>query len=221
MNRVDTRLYALIDPAQAGGHDFVALARAVVTGGATLVQLRDKASSTRDMIVHVARLKKALAGTGVPLVVNDRMDVVLASGADGVHLGQDDMPVEQARTLLGPGAIIGASAGTHEEVAAVPLEQVDYVCIGGVFATSSKGDAGAPIGLDGFGKLAGMIRAKNAGLNVCAIAGITEKNAADVIAAGSDGIAVISALANAEKPEGAARALRAAVDAALEAKEQA
>lgn len=215
MTAVDTRLYALIDPAQAGGHDIAALARAVAEGGATLVQLRDKYGSTREMIARASRLKRALAGCGVPLLVNDRVDVALAAGADGVHVGQDDMPVETARTLLGRSAIVGLSVGSEAEAAAAPVGLLDYVCVGGVFVTGSKDDAGTAIGLDGLARLAAMLRRNRAGLNVCAIAGIDASNAADVIAAGADGVAVISALAKAEDPKQAALRLRAAVDFAL------
>ena len=214
MTAVDTRLYALIDPAQAGGHDIAALARAVAEGGATLVQLRDKLGSTREMIARALRLKQALAGAGVPLLINDRVDVALAAEADGVHVGQDDMPAETARALLGPEAIVGLSVGSEAEAAAAPVGLVDYVCIGAIFATGSKGDAGAAIGLDGFARLAAMLRRSRAGMNICAIAGIDASNAADIIAAGADGVAVISALAGANHPHAAAKKLRGIVDAA-------
>src|SRR5882672_11925214 len=106
---VDLRLYALVDPEHAGGHALADLARLVAQGGATLVQLRDKRSETRRMVEHARAIKAALAPFNVPLLINDRVDVALASGADGVHVGQTDMAVEDARRLLGSDAVIGLS----------------------------------------------------------------------------------------------------------------
>src|ERR1700751_2430137 len=134
---VDLRLYALLDPERAGGHDLAALGRAVVAGGATLVQLRDKHGS-RGRLTHETRaIKAALVSSGVPVLVNDRVDVALAAGADGVHVGQDDMPAGDARRLLGPSAVIGLSIKTTAEAQAAPLEALDYVCLGGVFVPMS------------------------------------------------------------------------------------
>src|SRR5206468_1308739 len=107
--KVDLRLNAIVDPERAGGRSLAELTRLVVAGGATLIQLRDKHGSTRRMIEEARALKAVLAGTGVPLVINDRADVALAAEADGLHVGQDDMPAEDARRLLGPKAIIGVS----------------------------------------------------------------------------------------------------------------
>src|SRR5258708_35956043 len=121
MDQVDLRLYAIVDPEHAGGHDLVDLTRAVASGGATLVQLRDKVSSTPDMIEEARALQAALAPFGVPLIINDRVDVALAMGADGVHVGQDDMSVEEARGLLGQSPIIGLSIRTERQAAAAPL----------------------------------------------------------------------------------------------------
>ena len=106
--KVDVRLNAIVDPERANGRPLAELARMVVAGGATLIQLRDKHGSTRHMIEEARAIKAALAGTGVPLVINDRVDVALVAQADGVHVGQDDMRAEDARRLLGPNAIIGA-----------------------------------------------------------------------------------------------------------------
>src|SRR5262249_15479329 len=136
--RVDLRLYAIVDPEQAVGRDLAILARLVAQGGATLVQLRDKHSDTRRMVARARAIKAALAPLDVPLLVNDRIDVALAAGADGVHVGQDDMAVEDARRLLGADAIIGLSIKSVEQAEAAPIELLDYVGIGGVFATSSK-----------------------------------------------------------------------------------
>jgi len=132
---VDLRLNAIVDPERSGGHDLADLARLVAQGGATLVQLRDKVSETRAMVTRARAIKLALTPFKVPLVINDRIDVALASGADGVHVGQDDMAVEDARKLLGRDAIIGLSIKTVAEADAAPVELIDYVGSGGVYVT--------------------------------------------------------------------------------------
>ena len=215
----DLRLYAILDPQQS--LDCVELARQVVRGGATLVQLRDKDSTTRAMIGRAEAVKAAVeaeAAGRVPFLINDRVDVALAVGADGVHLGQDDMGVEKARRLLGPAAIIGLSLKTTDEAAAAQLNALDYAGIGGVFATSSKNNPAPPIGPVGLARIIGALRARAPDFPVCAIAGITASNAAQVIGAGADGIAVISALAKARDAETAARDLLAVVDSGLRAR---
>ena len=213
--RPDLRLYAIVDPEHAGGHALPDLARRVAEGGATLVQLRDKQSETRAMVESARAIKAALAPLRVPFIINDRVDVALAAGADGVHVGQEDMAVADARRLLGPHAIIGLSVKTLADAQAAPLEQLSYVAIGGVFPTTSK-DNPTHIGAEGLRKLASAVRARAAGFPICAIAGITEANAPDVIAAGAEGIAVISALSATPDPAAAARRLRGIIDAALE-----
>jgi thiamine-phosphate pyrophosphorylase len=213
---LDLRLYAIVDPEQSD--DCAALARRVVLGGATLVQLRDKNGTTREMIARAQEIKAALASSRVPLLVNDRVDVALTAGADGVHLGQDDMAIDDARRLLGRAAIIGLSVKAIPEAKAAPLQALDYAAVGGVFATSSKSNPGSPIGPAGLASVIQTLRARASALPVCAIAGITAGNAAEVIAAGADGIAVISALAKAPDPEWAARELRTIVDTGLSAR---
>ena len=136
--QVDLRLNAIVDPERSGGHDLADLARLCAEGGATLVQLRDKLSETRAMVASARAIKQALAPFKVPLVVNDRVDVALAAGADGVHVGQDDMAVEDTRRLLGRDAIIGLSIKTVAEADAAPVELIDYVGSGGVYVTLSK-----------------------------------------------------------------------------------
>jgi len=215
---VDLRLYALLDPERAGGHDLAELGRKVVAGGATLVQLRDKHGSTRRMIDETRAIKAALTSAGVPLLVNDRVDVALAAGADGVHVGQDDMPVAEARRLLGPSAVIGLSVKTLGEAEAAPLDALDYVCVGGVFVTTSKDNVKVPIGITGMKELLATFRARAPKFPVGAIAGIDETNAGEVVSAGADGVAVISALSLAPDPTGAARRLRGIVDESLRAR---
>jgi thiamine-phosphate pyrophosphorylase len=216
---VDLRLNAIVDPERSGGHDLAELARLSAEGGATLVQLRDKKSETRAMVETTRAIKQALAPFGVPLVVNDRLDVALAARADGVHLGQDDMAVEDARRLLGPGAIIGLSVKNEREAESAPVDLIDYVGSGGVYVTMSKQQKNAPIGPAGLARIIAVLR-RRAGqhgkaLPVCGIAGIDAGNAAEVIAAGADGVAVISAISLAPDPAAASRTLREIVDAML------
>lgn len=216
----DLRLYALIDPERAGGRDLADLAALLARGGATLVQLRDKLGSTRSMVEAARKIRGRLAPLGVPFLVNDRADVAFAAAADGVHLGQDDMAVEDARRLLGPHAVIGLSIKTLDQAANAALEHLDYVCVGGVFATTSKDNPDPPIGIAGLKSILARIRARDADIPIGAIAGIDAGNTGAVVAAGADGIAVISALSLADDPQAAARDLRAIVEAAL-AKRQA
>lgn len=213
--RPDLRLYALLDPERSGGRDLAVIARQVAEGGATLVQLRDKLGSTRRMIESARAIRAALAPFHVPLLINDRVDVALASGADGVHVGWDDMSVPDARVLLGEDAIIGLSIKTIGQVNAAPVDALDYVCIGGVFQTSSKDNPDPPVGVDGFAHLAQAMRARAPAMPVGAIAGIDSSNAANVIAAGSDGVAIISALTLAPDAAAAARGIRGIVDGAM------
>ena len=215
LEQLDLRLYAIVDPENTGGHDLIDLARAVASGGATLVQLRDKVSDTARMIETARALKAALAPFGVPLIVNDRVDVALAAEADGVHVGQEDMAVEEARRQLGPGPFIGLSVRTVEQAAAAPLALLDYVGIGGVYATTSKVSGRSPIGLDGLRRVVQAFRHRIGNFPACGIAGITAENAEAVIAVGADGVCVISGLSHRRDPEAAARELRAVVDAAL------
>lgn len=214
---VDLRLYALLDPAVAGGRTLTDLARRIA-GSATLVQLRDKNGSTRAMIEEAKALHEVLEPAGIPLLVNDRVDVALAAEADGVHIGQNDMAVTDARLLLGRSAIIGLSIRTVEQAKAAPLELLNYVAIGGIYGTTSKESTEPPIGTSGLRAIVNVIRARKPNYPVCAIAGINASNAADVIEAGADGVAVISALSLAPDPTKAAQDLRAVVDGALAAR---
>jgi thiamine-phosphate diphosphorylase len=217
MNPVDIRLYGIIDPDRTKGRDPVDLVRQAVEGGCTLVQYRSKTAGGRELVRRARDLKVALEGTGVPLLVNDRVDVALAAGADGVHLGQGDMHPKDARRLLGPKAIIGLTINTAEQADEMVRLPVDYACVGGVFMTYSKDNPSPPIGLDGLARIAFRARLAS-GSPVGAIAGIDHSNAGAVIATGADGIAVISALFMAEDPRAEARRLRAVVDQTLAAR---
>ncbi len=214
MNPVDLSLYGIIDPKRTSGRDPVELVRQAVAGGATLIQYRDKRAEGRRLVELARALKAALDGTGVPLLINDRVDVALAAGADGAHLGQDDMHPVDARHLLGPAAIIGLTIKTSEQADAMAQMPVDYGCIGGVFSTMSKNNPAPPIGLDGLTRIAARTRLSGKG-PVGAIAGIDALNAQAIIAAGADGIAVISSLFMAPDPRAEAQKLRSIVDQSL------
>ena len=209
---VDLSLYVLVDPAVAAGKPLDLLAEQAARGGATLVQLRDKTGSTRALVEEGKAIKNTLKRLNVPLIVNDRIDVALACAADGVHIGRDDLDAPTARRLLGPGAIIGVSIKNERDVADLQPGVVNYACVGGVFSTTSKDNPDPPVGIDGFKRLLRLVRERAPGMPVGAIAGIDERNAAGVIRAGADGIAVISAVIAAKDPKAAAQRLRAIVD---------
>jgi thiamine-phosphate pyrophosphorylase len=206
MNRCDISLYGILDPERSRGRSLAELARLSVAGGVSLLQLRDKYGATRRMVETAREIKAAIRGLGVPLLVNDRVDVAMAAGADGVHLGQEDMAAEDARRLLGRDAIIGLTIKTIADVEAAPVSLIDYACIGGVFDTQSKANPDA-IGIAGWQACAGLMRIRAPGLPIGAIAGIDEANAADVMRAGADGVAIISALYMADDVEAASRRL--------------
>lgn len=215
---VDLRLYGLLDVGVCGGDGarLAAMAAEAAAGGCTLLQYREKdIPDARAALERIRAIRAALGGR-VPLLVNDRVDLALAAGAEGVHLGQSDMHPADARALLGAGAIVGLTLKSGAQADELYRLPVDYACIGGVFATGSKNNPDPPVGLDGLARIVFRGRlARGTAFPLGAIAGIDSSNAAAVIAAGADGIAVISALFGAEAVEGRARDLRARVDAAL------
>lgn len=211
----DIRLYGILDPAATPGADLASLARLAAKGGATILQYRDKLAEGRVMVEQARAILAALSDTGVPLLINDRLDVALVAGAQGVHLGQADILPRDARARLGSSAIVGRTLTNEAHIAALAEEPVDYGCIGGVFATSNKTNANPPIGILGLKRLLSLARKARPDLPLGAIAGITEANAAQVISAGADGIAVIGALFVRPDPLAAAQGLRRIVDGAL------
>jgi len=190
------------DRCLAGARPLPDLVAAAVRGGVTAVQLREKECATREFVELARALKALLAPLGVPLIVNDRADVALAAGADGVHVGQSDMHCSDVRRLLGPSAVIGLSVENPEQALAAPAD-ADYLAVSPLFSTPTKTDTAAEWGVAG---LAALRRAS--GRQLVAIGGIHGGNAARVIAAGADGIAVVSAICAAPDAELAARALR-------------
>jgi len=185
----------------------------LAAGGVTLVQLRDKLSDTRVMVERARAIKAALGK--VPLLINDRVDVALAIGCAGVHIGWDDMAPADARRLLGPDAIIGLTINSPQRAEATDLALIDYAGIGGVYGTMSKQTKNAPIGVAGMARVIEALHRKKPGFLTCGIAGINAGNAAPVIEAGADGVSVISALSMAKDPKAATAELLRAVDAAL------
>ncbi|MHA1599846.1 MAG: thiamine phosphate synthase [Alphaproteobacteria bacterium] len=202
----DLTLYLVVGSDAVRGRAVTDVVAAAVRGGVTLVQLREKTLPDVDVIASARALVDLLAPMGVPLIVNDRVEVAIAAGAAGVHLGQDDIGAARARALFGPDGIIGVSAGNATEAATVSASLSDYVGVGSVYPTTSKTDAGAAIGIAGLRALQARLP-----LPVVAIGGIHAGNVAEVAATGVAGVAVVSAICGADNPEGAARSLRQAI----------
>lgn len=203
----DVSLYLVTDSRLSLGRPVAEVVRAAVQNGVTIVQLREKDCSTRDFIALARRVREILAPLGIPLIINDRLDVALAAGADGVHIGQSDMPYGNARRLLGEDAIIGLSVGTPEEARMAEMLDVDYLGVSPVFSTPTKTDTGDAWEIEGLKILRTRSRHR-----LVAIGGINQTNAAMVMAAGADGIAVVSAICSAPDPSEAAKTLRAIID---------
>lgn len=195
------RLYLVADPEHARG-DFVASVRAAARGGVTAVQLRAKRLTDRDQVELARRLMPICREAGIPLLINDRIDIALAAGADGVHLGVDDLPVGDARKIAGPSFLIGFSPETDAQIDDAHTAGANYLGVGPVFGTASKPDAGVALGLEAFQR-----RCSISPMPVVGIGGINRENARSVIDAGAAGIAVVSAILGAADPEAAARDL--------------
>lgn len=203
--RPDLSLYLVTDSGLCGDRGVVATVAAAVRGGATAVQVREKTATTRELFALTTALQQVLEGTGVPLLVDDRLDVALAAGADGAHLGQSDLAVAHARRLAPDGFLLGLSVSTPEEVEvvhALPDGTVDYLGVGPVFPTSTKPAAPPALGL---AAVAALCEATT--LPCVGIGGIDAGNAEQVRGTGLDGIAVVSAVCAAPDPAAAARAL--------------
>ncbi|NOV20931.1 thiamine phosphate synthase [Ensifer adhaerens] len=215
MPKVDYRLDALVDARLGDKASLADLARIAALNGATLIQYRDKTSSTREMIEQARAICAALAGTGVPFVVNDRVDLAIAAGAAGVHLGRDDMDATTVRSIMGDTAIIGLTVKNEADAQVAIASPINYACIGGVYETLSKHNPDPPVGPEGFARLRAALLAAKPDLPVGAIVSITAQRAAEVVAAGADGVAVISTIFAAVDPAAATYELRACVEKAL------
>lgn len=207
--QTDWSLYLVTDRELAGGRSLVEVVRAAIAGGATLVQLREKEATTREMLELAQGLLAITRPLGIPLIINDRVDVALAVDAEGVHVGQDDMPASIVRRLIGPNKILGVTASDPEEAHQAVADGADYLGCNAVFYTPTKPDTGEPLGIEGLQDLVEAVS-----IPVVAIGGIKAENAGEVIRAGAAGVAVISTIMAAEDPQETARALRAAVEAA-------
>ncbi len=198
---LDLSVYLILGPQDCPGQNPVDIAVTAAQNGATAVQLRDKTGKTREQIQLAEQLIQALRPLNVPLLVNDRVDVALAVDADGVHVGQDDMDATKARDLIGPEKHLGLSVSTQDELDTADIVACDYFGIGACFPTNSKVDA-ADVGMQNFAVLTAQSK-----LPVVGIGGISLFNADQVIKAGADGVAVISAICGASSPSAATRKL--------------
>ncbi len=206
---VDYALYVITDSKLSRGRSHRQVIEAAIRGGATIIQYREKNATTRQMILEALELCEVCRAQSVPFIVNDRIDVALAVDADGVHLGQDDLPASMARKLIGPDKILGVSAENMEQALTAIADGANYLGVGAIFSTATKSDAGEPIGLRG---LESIVRVST--IPIVGIAGINASNAADVIRAGASGVAVVSAVVSADDIQVAARELRAIVERA-------
>jgi thiamine-phosphate pyrophosphorylase len=202
----DLSVYLVLDRLFVGQRDLLATLEAALAGGVTMVQLRDKQAPRPLFRDQARRIQALLRPAGVPLIINDRVDVAAEIGADGVHVGQDDMPAAEARRLLGPDAIVGLSVSRANECAGIDPMLVDYVGLGPVFPTDTKPDTPPALGVGGIRALRPRLA-----VPVVAIGGIGGGNAAGIVGAGADGVAVVSSVCAAPDPEAAARSLTRAV----------
>ena len=202
-------IYVITDAALQRGRSHVQVAAQAIRGGADVIQLREKQMSTRDLVRTGQELRDLTRSTGTLLIVNDRIDVALAIDADGVHVGQDDMPCSIARRILGPNKIVGVSAATPEEARLAEREGADYLGVGAIYSTATKLDAGASTGP----ALISEIK-KAVDLPIVAIGGINVHNAAETILYGADGVAIVSAVVGAPDVRQATESLRAVIEEA-------
>ncbi len=205
----DLSVYLITDRALSGVRGVLETVEAAIAGGATMVQLRDPEAKTRALVEEARAIHALTRPAGIPFIVNDRVDVALAAGADGVHVGQTDMTVADVRTLIGPKPILGLSITSEADLDVSDLRGVDYLGVGPVFQTSTKPDAAPPINVGGLEAI--VARTK---VPIVAIGGLHAGNAADAIVAGAHGIAVVSAICAAPDAEAATRELAEIVRAA-------
>ncbi|MGD0277764.1 MAG: thiamine phosphate synthase [Smithella sp.] len=206
-------LYLVTDRSLCGGRSLEEVVIQAVKGGASFVQLREKEISTRFFVEEAGRIKKYLEPYKVPLIINDRVDVAVACGAEGVHIGQEDLSYEIVRKLMGEKAIIGLSVETWDDVVASQKLNVNYIGISPVFATPTKTDTKGAWGLEGLARIKAFSRHP-----LVAIGGINESNAREVVMAGADCIAVVSAICASSHPEAAARRLNEIINSSLKEK---
>jgi thiamine-phosphate pyrophosphorylase len=207
--RIDLSVYLVTDRTLCGARGVLETVREAIAGGVTVVQLRDPTAKTRALVEEARALLGLLRPARIPFIVNDRVDVALAVDADGVHVGQSDMDAADARRLIGPSRILGLSITCEADLDKADLAHVDYLGVGPIYATLTKADAAAPMETAGLGTIA-----RRANLPIVAIGGLHDGNVAEAIAAGADGIAVVSAICAAADARSAARELSELVKAA-------
>jgi len=199
------KLYVIVDRAAVGDRDPAEVASAAIRGGADAIQLRDKAASARQLLEEGRRLLPLTQAAGIPLILNDRVDVARAMQADGVHLGQEDLLIKDARDILGPDRLIGQSTHSVEQALAAQEEGADYLGLGPIFPTPTKPDYGS-VGTGLIGEVAARVR-----LPIVCIGGIDQGTVGQVLAAGGQRVAVVRAVCGADDPEAAARTLKEAL----------
>ena len=209
----DLSVYLVIDPSLTPDGQFETVLDTACQNGVSIVQLRCKDLDTQPFLRYAQTAKSICHNHNIPLLINDRIDIALAVDADGVHIGQDDMPADTARTLLGDDKIIGLTIRTADEANACPVSLIDYASIGAVFATRSKNVTTDYVGLEGLHRLSQLIKNKRS-IPICAISGINADNAGDVMATGIDGVSVITCITKAPCVATATSKLRHAVDTA-------
>lgn len=197
--RINWDLYLVTDGSMTQGRPLGEIVSEAILGGAGIVQIREKKANMRDFLRTAETIREITRTHNVPLIINDRVDIALAIGADGVHLGQDDMPYEKARALLGPQAIIGLSVTNPDQARQADSWDLDYLGIGPIFFTRTKEDLKKPIGFEGLEKIAAISRHR-----LIAIGGIKSDTAARAISCGASGVAVVSAIMSAASPKNAA-----------------
>lgn len=200
---IDYSLYLVTDRGLARGRSTLEIVTAAVCGGASVVQLREKECSTLEFIEQALNIKAFLKTRHVPLIINDRLDVAQAVDADGVHLGQTDMPLETAKGIVGDTMLIGISAECLKDAIAAEKGGADYLGVSPIYATPTKTDTAPALGLEGLREIRKAVK-----LPLVGIGGLNQGNAAAVIRNGADGVAVVSAIVAADDPETAARELR-------------
>ncbi len=210
MTKLDLRLYLVTDPDLVGDRPLADVVAAAVRGGVTLVQLRDKQASSERLAATARELQAVLEPWGVPLIVNDNVEVAATVGAAGVHVGTSDAPPATAREALGAAAVVGWSVERLDQLDDPQIGACTYVAASPVWSTPTKDDAAPPLGPDGLHELTRLTR-----LPVVAIGGIDARRASEAVAAGAEGVAAVSAILGEDDPEQAARRLRTAVDEAL------
>jgi thiamine-phosphate pyrophosphorylase len=206
---IDYSLYLVTDRGLARGKSTLDIVKAAVSGGVTCVQLREKHCSTREFIEQALAIKNFLEARQVPLIINDRLDVALAVAADGVHLGQNDMPLVTARKITGPSMLIGISAESVQDAVAAETGGADYLGVSPVYATPTKTDTAPPLGLEGLREIRQRVK-----IPLVGIGGLNKSNAAEAIRNGADGVAVVSAIVSADDPGTAAMNLKQLIDEA-------